>query len=49
MKIHYINEMADFCECAGADIREVAKGMGLIHRQKIPELGLKLAVPCSER
>ena len=32
MKIHYINEMADFCECAGADIREVAKGMGLDSR-----------------
>ncbi|MBE6452729.1 MAG: UDP-glucose/GDP-mannose dehydrogenase family protein [Alphaproteobacteria bacterium] len=29
IKIHYINEMADFCEKAGADIREVAKGMGL--------------------
>lgn len=32
MKIHYINEMADFCEKAGADIREVAKGMGLDSR-----------------
>lgn len=29
MKIHYINEMADFCEKAGADVREVALGMGL--------------------
>ncbi len=29
MKIHYINEMADFCEKAGADVFEVAKGMGL--------------------
>lgn len=29
MKIHYINEMADFCEKSGADIFEVAKGMGL--------------------
>lgn len=28
MKIHYINEMADFCEKAGADIREVALGLG---------------------
>lgn len=28
MKIHYINEMADFCEKSGADIREVACGMG---------------------
>ena len=29
MKIHYINEMADFCEKSGADIMEVADGMGL--------------------
>lgn len=29
MKIHYINEMANFCEKSGADIYEVAKGMGL--------------------
>lgn len=29
MKIHYINEMANFCEKAGADIFEVAQGMGL--------------------
>ncbi len=29
IKIHYINEMANFCEKAGADILEVAKGMGL--------------------
>lgn len=32
MKIHYINEMADFCEKAGADVREVARGMGLDSR-----------------
>lgn len=32
MKIHYINEMADFCEKAGADIYEVANGMGLDNR-----------------
>ncbi|MBR1648532.1 MAG: UDP-glucose/GDP-mannose dehydrogenase family protein [Alphaproteobacteria bacterium] len=32
MKIHYINEMADFCEKSGADINEVAKGMGLDSR-----------------
>lgn len=32
MKIHYINEMADFCEKAGADVREVAQGMGLDSR-----------------
>ena len=29
IKIHYINEMANFCEKTGADITEVAKGMGL--------------------
>jgi UDPglucose 6-dehydrogenase len=28
VKIQYINEMADFCEKTGADITEVAKGMG---------------------
>ncbi len=32
MKIHYINEMADFCEKAGADVFEVAKGIGLDSR-----------------
>jgi UDPglucose 6-dehydrogenase len=32
MKIHYINEMADFCEKAGADVAEVARGMGLDSR-----------------
>lgn len=32
IKIHYINEMADFCEKTGADITEVAKGMGLDSR-----------------
>ena len=32
MKIHYINEMADFCEKSGADVYEVAKGMGLDSR-----------------
>ena len=28
IKIHYINEMANFCEEAGADVYEVAQGMG---------------------
>lgn len=32
IKIHYINEMADFCERAGADVYEVAQGMGLDSR-----------------
>ncbi|MCQ2741272.1 MAG: UDP-glucose/GDP-mannose dehydrogenase family protein [Alphaproteobacteria bacterium] len=32
MKIHYINEMADFCEKSGADVFEVAQGMGLDKR-----------------
>ena len=29
IKVHFINEMANFCEKMGADILEVAKGMGL--------------------
>ena len=32
IKIHYINEMANFCEKTGADIVEVAKGMGMDSR-----------------
>lgn len=32
MKIHYINEMANFCEKSGANINEVAQGMGLDSR-----------------
>jgi UDPglucose 6-dehydrogenase len=28
IKVHYINEMADFCEKIGADVTEVAKGIG---------------------
>lgn len=32
MKIHYINEIADFCEKTGADVRDVALGMGLDSR-----------------
>lgn len=32
MKIHYINEMANFCEKAHADIAEVALGMGMDSR-----------------
>lgn len=32
MKIHYINEMANFCEKSGANINEVARGMGLDSR-----------------
>ena len=40
MKIQYINEMADFCETSGADIYEVAQGMGLDSR-----IGAKFLVP----
>jgi len=29
VKIHFINEMSDFCEKSGANIRDVAKGIGL--------------------
>ncbi|MCR6577144.1 UDP-glucose dehydrogenase family protein [Campylobacter insulaenigrae] len=32
IKIHYINEMANFCEKVGADILEVASGMGFDSR-----------------
>lgn len=32
IKIHYINEMANFCEKAGADVDDVALGMGLDSR-----------------
>lgn len=32
IKIHYINEIANFCEKVGADVQEVAKGMGLDKR-----------------
>ena len=31
-KISFINEMADLCEAVGADIHEVARGMGLDNR-----------------
>lgn len=40
IKIHYINEMANFCEQVGADINEVAKGMGLDSR-----IGSKFLTP----
>lgn len=32
VKISYINEMADLCESVGADVRDVALGMGLDRR-----------------
>lgn len=32
MKITFINEIADLCEVAGADVQEVARGMGLDNR-----------------
>ena len=31
-KITFINEMADLCECVGADVEEVARGIGLDSR-----------------
>ncbi len=40
MKIQYINEMADFCETSGADVYEVARGMGMDSR-----IGAKFLVP----
>jgi UDPglucose 6-dehydrogenase len=32
MKITFINEMADLCEKVGADVQQVAKGIGLDKR-----------------
>ncbi len=32
VKIHYINEIADFCERVGANVYDVARGMGLDSR-----------------
>ena len=32
VKISYINQMADLCEAVGADVHDVAKGMGLDRR-----------------
>jgi len=32
MKITFINEMADLCEAAGADVQQVARGIGLDNR-----------------
>ena len=39
MKVTFINEMADLCERAGADVQEVALGVGLDNRigAEIPE------------
>jgi UDPglucose 6-dehydrogenase len=31
-KITFINEMADLCECVGADVQDVARGMGFDNR-----------------
>ena len=31
-KITFINEIADLCECVGADVQDVAHGIGLDHR-----------------
>ena len=32
LKISYINEIANLCEIVGADIQDVAKGMGMAPR-----------------
>ena len=40
IKIHYINEMADFCEKIEADVLEVAQGMGLDTR-----IGSRFLIP----
>jgi UDPglucose 6-dehydrogenase len=31
-KVTFINEIADLCECVGADVQQVARGMGLDNR-----------------
>ncbi len=31
-KITFINEIADLCECVGADVQDIARGMGLDNR-----------------
>ena len=38
-KITFINEMADLCEKAGANVQEVARGIGLDNRigPQVPE------------
>ena len=38
MKITFINEMADLCEAVGADVQQVARGIGLDkpHRRQVP-------------
>ena len=40
IKIHYINEISDFCKKTGADIMEVAKGIGMDSR-----IGDKFLIP----
>ena len=50
-KITFINEMADLCEKAGADIQEVARGIGLDNRigGKFLHAGRDTAVPAFQR
>ncbi len=39
MKITFINEIADLCETVGANVQEVARGIGLDNRigQQVPQ------------
>ncbi len=43
-KISFINEIANVCEETGADVTEVARGMGLDepHRPELPARGRRL-------
>ena len=43
-KISFINEIANVCEEIGADVAEVARGMGLddAHRPAVPAAGHRL-------
>jgi UDPglucose 6-dehydrogenase len=50
-KITFINEMADLCEKVGANVQDVARGMGLDNRigAKFLHAGRAMAAPASRR
>ncbi len=51
VKITFINEMADLCEAVGADVQDVARGIGLDNRigSKFLHAGPATAAPASPR
>ena len=52
MKITFINEIADLCEKVGADVQQVARGIGLDkpHRLEVPAMRAPaMAAPASRR